>query len=44
MTGYVTESEINELKVRKSKEQMNTTTKSHVTFKKMSLNLIEILM
>lgn len=34
MTVYVTEAEINELKVRNSKEQMSTTPKSQVTFKK----------
>lgn len=34
ITGYVTEAEINELKVRNSKEQMSTTPKSQVTFKK----------
>lgn len=43
ITGYVTEAEINELKVRNSKEQMSTAPKSQVTFKKMSPNLIEVI-
>lgn len=33
MTEYVIEAEINELKVRNSKEQMSTTPISQVTFK-----------